>query len=173
LLYNGEVSWQTTWQLNQWAGIGLNWNDKIEWNSNGSIGHNFTQYSSTRFNKLKVNTRYWDNELVVRWPKHVILETQCSYAFNSNAPTGVPKDVVRWNAAINFTMLRDEVGVLRLSVFDILNQNQNASAYVNRNMITTNFTNTLTQYFMATFTYNVRAAGVRKNVGGRERFFLF
>ncbi|PZR27206.1 MAG: hypothetical protein DI535_11165 [Citrobacter freundii] len=173
LLYNGEVSWQTTWQLNQWAGIGLNWNDKIEWNSNGSIGHNFTQYSSTRFNKLKVNTRYWDNELIVRWPKHVIWETQCSYAFNSNAPTGVPKDVVRWNAAVNFTMLRDEVGVLRLSVFDILNQNQNASAYVNRNMITTNFTNTLTQYFMATFTYNVRAAGTKKSVGGRERFFLF
>jgi len=173
LLYNSEISWQTTWTLNQWAGIGLNWNDKIEWNSNGSIGHNFTQYSSTRFNKLKVNTRYWDNELIIRWPKHVIWETQCSYAFNSNAPTGVPKDVVRWNAAINFTMLKDEVGVLRLSVFDILNQNQNASAYVNRNMITTNFTNTLTQYFMATFTYNVRAAGVRKSVGGREKFFLF
>jgi hypothetical protein len=173
LLYNSEISWQSTWTLNQWAGIGLNWNDKIEWNSNGSLGYNFTRYSTTRFNRLKVNTRYWDNELIIRWPKHVIWETQCSYSFNSNAPAGVPKDVVRWNAAVNFTMLKGEVGVLRLSVFDILNQNQNANAYVNRNMITSSFTNTLSQYFMATFTYNVRAAGAQKKVGGRERFFLF
>ncbi len=173
LLYNSEISWQSTWTLNQWAGIGLNWNDKIEWNSNASLGRNFTRYSTTRFNRLKVDTRYWDNELIIRWPKHVIWETQCSYAFNSNAPAGVPKDVVRWNAAVNFTMLKGEVGVLRLSVFDILNQNQNASAYVNRNMITSSFTNTLSQYFMATFTYNVRAAGAQKKVGGKERFFLF
>jgi len=88
-------------------------------------------------------------------------------------PAGAPKEIVRWNAAVNFTMLKDEVGVLRLSVFDILNQNQNLNAYANRNMITTSQTNTLAQYFMATFTYNVRAAGVKKKVGGRERLFLF
>lgn len=173
LLYNTEISWQTTWNLGQWAGIGLNWNDKIEWNSSGSVNYNFTRYSTTRFNRLNVRSRSWDNELIVRWPKHVIWETQCSYSFNSNVPAGVPKDVVRWNAAINFTMLKDEVGVLRLSVFDILNQNQNAYAVVNRNMITSSQTNALSQYFMATFTYNVRAAGVKKKVGGRERFFLF
>ncbi|HEX2845951.1 MAG TPA: outer membrane beta-barrel protein [Chitinophagaceae bacterium] len=173
LLYNGESSWQTTWSLNQWAGIGLNWNDKVEWNSNVSLGYNFTRYSSTAFNKLKVQTRWWENELIVRWPKHVIWETQCSYNFNGNVPAGSPKEIVRWNAAVNFTMLRDETGVLRLSVFDILDQNKNISSYTSRNMINTSQTNALTQYFMATFTYNVRPAGVKKKVGGRERLFLF
>lgn len=173
LLYNGEQSWQTTWNMGQWAGIGLNWNDKFEWNSSVSFNYNFTRYSSTRFNRLNVQSRYWDNEWILRWPKHVIWETQVAYNFNSNVPAGAPKEIVRWNAAINFTMLKDEVGVLRLSVFDILNQNQSLSAYANRNMITTSQTNTLAQYFMATFTYNVRAAGVKKKVGGRERLFLF
>lgn len=173
LLYNAESSWQTTWSLNQWAGIGLNWNDKVEWNSSISAGYNFTRYSSSVFNRLKVQTRWWENELIVRWPKHVIWETQCSYNFNSSVPPGSPKEIVRWNAAINFTMLRDETGVLRLSVFDILDQNKNISSYTSRNMITTSQTNALTQYFMATFTYNVRPAGVKKKVGGRERLFLF
>lgn len=173
LLYNAESSWQTTWSLNQWAGSGFNWNDKIELNTSFSIGYNFTRYSNPIFNKLKVRTRWWDNELVIRWPKHVIWETQCSYNFNSNVPAGSPKEIVRWNAAVNFTMLRDETGVLRLSVFDILDQNKNISAYANRNMITTSQTNALTQYFMATFTYNVRPGGVKKKVGGRERLFLF
>lgn len=173
LLYNAESSWQTTWSLNQWVGSGFNWNDKIELNTSLSVGYNFTRYSNPIFNKLKVRSRWWDNELVIRWPKHVIWETQCSYSFNSNVPAGSPKEIVRWNAAVNFTMLRDETGVLRLSVFDILDQNKNISTFVNRNMITTSQTNTLTQYFMATFTYNVRPGGVKKKVGGRERLFLF
>ncbi|MET0465653.1 MAG: outer membrane beta-barrel protein [Chitinophagaceae bacterium] len=173
LLYNNEASWQTTWNMGQWAGIGLNWNDKFEWNSNAYFNFNFTRYSTTRFNKLNVQTRTWENELILRWPKHVIWETQCSYSFNSNVPAGAPKEIVRWNAAVNFTMLRDEVGVLRLSVFDILKQNQNVYAFANRNMITTSQSNVLTQYFMATFTYNVRAAGVKKKVGGKDRLFFF
>lgn len=173
LLYNTEQSWQTTWTMGQWAGIGLNWNDKFEWNSSVSFNYNFTRYSSTRFNRLNVQSRYWENEWILRWPQHLIWETQVAYNFNSNVPAGAPKEIVRWNAAVNFTMLKDEVGVLRLSVFDILNQNQNLYAYASRNMITTSQTNTLSQYFMATFTYNVRAAGVKKKVGGRERLFLF
>lgn len=173
LLYNNESSWQTTWSLNHWAGIGLNWNDKVEWNSNVSMGGNYTSYSSAVFNKLKVITRWWENELVIRWPKHFIWETQCSYTFNSNVPQGAPKEIVRWNAALNITMLPGEVGVLRLSVFDILDQNKNISSYANRNMISTSQTNALSQYFMATFTYNVRPAGVKKKVGGKERLFLF
>lgn len=173
MLYNGEASWQSTLTINNWGGIGINLNDKIEWNSNIGLNYNFTRYSTTRFNKLNVQSRNWDNELVLRWPRHVIWETQCSYTLNSNVPAGVPKEIVRWNAAVNFTMLKDEAGVLRLSVFDILNQNQNAYAFVSRNMITSNRINTLSQYFMTTFTYNVRAAGAKKKVGGRERFFLF
>lgn len=173
LLYNTESSWQTTWNMGQWAGIGLNWDDKFEWNSSIYFNYNFTRYSSIRFNRLNVQSRNWENEWILRWPKHVIWETQVAYNFNSNVPAGAPKEIVRWNAAINFTMLKDEAGVLRLSVFDILNQNQNVYAYANRNMITTSQTNTLTQYFMATFTYNVRAAGVKKKVGGKERLFLF
>lgn len=173
LMFNSESSWQSTWGVGNWAGIGLNWNDKIELNTSYSLNLNFTRYTNPRFNKLNVTSQYWDNELVIRWPKHVIWETQCGYNFNSNVPAGTPREIVRWNAAVNFTMLRDEVGVLRLSVFDILDQNRAITSSVNRNMFTTSQANALAQYFMATFTYNVRPAGVKKKVGGRERLFLF
>ena len=173
LMFNNESSWQSTWGVGNWAGIGLNWNDKIELTTSYSINLSFARYTNPRFNKLDVTSHYWDNELVIRWPKHVIWETQCAYNFNSNVPAGAPRNIVRWNAAVNFTMLRDEVGVLRLSVFDILDQNRAINSYVSRNMITTSQANALTQYFMATFTYNVRPAGAKKKVGGRERLFLF
>ena len=173
LLFNGENSWQTTWNLNQWMGIGLNWNDKIELNTSYNFGYNFTRYTSTVFRKLEVRNHSLNNELIVRWPKHVIWETQANYSYNGNLPAGYDKNIVRWNAAINFTMLKDETGVLKLSVFDILNTNKGLSMYASRNMTTSSQTNALTQYFMATFTYNIRPFGAKRKVGGRERLFYF
>ncbi|MES2773436.1 MAG: TonB-dependent receptor [Bacteroidota bacterium] len=172
LLFNAESSWQNTWNLQQWNGVRLNWDDKFEWNMDYSIGFNFTRYSSARFKNLDVTTHDFSNEFVLRYPKHVIWETKINYSYNGNIGGGLPKDQLRWNAGINFTMLKDEVGVLSLSVFDILKRNRNISANVNRNMITTTKGNVLAQYFMATFTYNIRAAGMKKKVGG-SRLLMF
>ena len=173
LLYNGETSWQSTSSFNNWLGMNLNWNDKIEFNSSYSTRFSFTDYTNPVFNKLKVNSHYWENEVIVRAVKHVILETQFSQDYNGSIPAGLPKESLKWNAAINFTMLKDEVGVLKLAVNDILNRNNSVYAYANRNVITTSSTNILSQYFLATFTYNIRAAGVKKKVGGKERLFFF
>ncbi len=173
LLYNGENSWQDTYNLQQWAGVQLNFNDKFEWNSNGSTGYNFTSYSSSAFSKLEVRNYDVSTELILRIPKHVIWESTINYVTNGSVIPGLPTSYVRWNAAINFTMLKDEKGVLRLSVFDILNNGNSINTRAGSNVITTSQTNILTRYFMATFTYNIRAiGGAKKKVGG-ERLFLF
>jgi hypothetical protein len=111
--------------------------------------------------------------MIVRVPKHIIWETSVNYSTNGSSVPGVPKNYTRWNAAINFTMLKDEKGVLKISVFDILNQGNSINTNVNRNLISINQTNVLARYLMATFTYNIRTiGGAKKKVGG-ERLFLF
>ena len=81
--------------------------------------------------------------------------------------------MLRWNAAINLTMLKNDAGVIKLSVNDILARNNSIWVNANRNVVTTSQNNILGRYFMATFTYNVRPAGMKKKVGGRERLFMF
>ncbi|HLG39013.1 MAG TPA: outer membrane beta-barrel protein, partial [Chitinophagaceae bacterium] len=173
LFFNTTSSWQTTFIYNHWFGAGLNLNDKFEWNVNYSFAKNFTRYTSDHFKKLNVSSYDLGTDLVLRWPKHLIWETQFGYAHNGSIPAGLAKNTLRWNAALNITMLKDEVGVLKLYVNDILKRNQSISVNAVRNTITTTRGNILGQYFMATFSYNVRAAGVKKRIGGRERFFLF
>jgi len=174
LLFNNSSSWQSTFYLGNRASLNLNWNDIVEFNNSFSTNQNFTKYTNDRFKKLTINYRFLENELIIRWPKHVIWETQTNYTYNSGVPAGSQKEVTIWNAAVNFTFLKDETGVLKLSVFDILDQAKNIkNTYASRNMITTSQTNILSQYFLVTFTYNVRAAGVKKKIGGRERFFFF
>ena len=174
LFYNDVASLQNTFNFNNWVGIRMNFNDKIELNSTISKGYNFTNYSSSNFRKVNIEYTWVDNEVVIRWPKHVIWETTLNYDYNSNMPPGTSKGVVRWNAAVNYTMLKSEALVLKLYVFDLLKTNRNLYSYVNRNMITVNQTNTLAQYGLATLTYNVRPYGsAKKKEGGRERLFLF
>jgi predicted ester cyclase len=173
LVFNGETSYQQSYNMQQWGGVGFNFNDKFEWNNNGSVGVNFTDYTSKQFKKLQIWNYNLSTEMIVRMPKHVIWESSVNYSNNGSTVPGLPKTYVRWNAAINFTMLKDEKGVLRLSVFDILNQGSQVNASANRNMISTYQTNVLSRYLMATFTYNIRAiGGAKKKVGG-ERLFLF
>ena len=134
---------------------------------------NFTKYTSANFKKLNVSNYNLNNELVLRWPKHFIWETQVGYSYNGSIPAGMPKEIVRWNAALNLTMLKNEAGVLKFAINDILDRNNNIWVSANRNTITTSEGNILGRYFLATFTYNVRPAGVKKKVGGRERLFMF
>jgi len=173
LLYNGSNSSQTTFQINQWAGFGLNFNDKFEWNCNGNLGSNFTNYSNESFKKLTSTTYSLYNEIIVRYPKHVIWETSLAYDYNGNVPAGYLKDSYLCNFAINFTMLKNERGILKITAFDLLKSNSYVSYYASRNTITSSQSNILPRYFMATFTYNIQTiGGAKKKVGG-ERLFLF
>jgi hypothetical protein len=173
LLFNGIESWQTTFIYNHWFGAGLNLNDKFEWNISYGFGKNFTHYTSPYFQKLNVGNYDAGTDMVLRWPKHLIWETQLNYSYNNRIPAGMPRETVRWNAALNITMFKNEVGVLKLFVNDILNRNNSISVNVNRNIVTTSRNNILGRYFLATFTYNVRPAGAKKRVGGRDRLFMF
>ncbi|HEX7845081.1 MAG TPA: outer membrane beta-barrel protein [Chitinophagaceae bacterium] len=173
MIFNSINSLQTTFNYNHWFGVGMNLNDKFEWNANYSFGKNFTRNSNPAFKKLNVFNQYFSNEFVLRMPKHLIWETQVNYSYNGSIPAGMPKNMLRWNAALNITMLKGEVGVLKFAVNDILNRNNNIWVNANRNVVTTSESNILGRYFLATFTYNVRAAGTKARVGGREKFFLF
>ncbi|MFN4975997.1 MAG: hypothetical protein ACK5GV_12185, partial [Bacteroidota bacterium] len=52
--------------------------------------------------------------------------------------------------------LKNKAGELRLSCFDVLKQNLAISSSASANQIVNTRTNNLTQYFMLTFTYNLR-----------------
>jgi hypothetical protein len=173
IFFNDVSAWQTQYNFNVWVGLMLNWNDKVELNSTYGPSYSSTEYTTSKLREINITYQWLENEFILRWPKRVIWETQTNYTFNSAAPQGTPKGILRWNAAFNLTMLKDDVGVLKVSVFDILDRNRNITSYAYRNVLFSSQTNALPQYFMVTFTYNVRAAGVKKKVGGRERLFFF
>ncbi|RYY68220.1 MAG: hypothetical protein EOO13_12900, partial [Chitinophagaceae bacterium] len=73
-----------------------------------------------------------------------------------------------WNAAIGKKFLKNRVGELKLSVFDLLKQNQAISRTVENGIITDVQSLVLQQYFMLTFTYNLKNFGTPKRAANND-----
>jgi hypothetical protein len=103
-----------------------------------------------------------------------ILASDFDYTYNGLS-SGYNASVPLWNPSIAKQFLKNRAGELRLTCFDLLNQNQSVSRSINGLSTTDSRTNVLTQYFLLTFTYNLRRfAGAQQKMpsfmgGGRNR----
>jgi hypothetical protein len=64
-----------------------------------------------------------------------------------------------WNMSAGKKLLKYQKGELRLSVFDLLKQNRSIARNINETYIEDSYNEVLRQYFMLTFTYNLRNFG--------------
>ncbi len=95
---------------------------------------------------------------------------------NSGLAAGFNQNYWLWNAAIGKKFLKKKAGELKLSVFDLLKQNQSITRTVTGAYIEDAQSQVLQQYFMLTFTYSLKNFGVaaKQSMGsgdGRERMF--
>ncbi len=97
------------------------------------------------------------------------LQNDVSYQANSGLSAGFNQKYSLWNAAIGKKFLKNKVGELKLSVFDLLKQNQSIVRTVDARYIEDAHSQVLQQYFLLTFTYNLKNFGVAaKPTGKRE-----
>ncbi|GAI92476.1 unnamed protein product, partial [marine sediment metagenome] len=83
LLINNTVSNVTSYSVGPNVSLSLNWNDVIEMKPMYSPSISRTQYTDPSFENLKVMTHYLENELIIRWPKKIVWETNVGYRYNS------------------------------------------------------------------------------------------
>ena len=74
-----------------------------------------------------------------------------------------------WNASVGKKFLKNNAAELKLSVFDLLKQNQSVIRTVTANYIEDAQYNVLQQYFMLTFTYNLKNFGTGKPEAEEDR----
>ncbi|MBA2498309.1 MAG: outer membrane beta-barrel protein [Chitinophagaceae bacterium] len=172
LVVNSRESYVTTLGMGPSVNTGVNFNDKVEWNIRYNRNFNFSNYENDDFNDLEINTHYLNSDLVIRWPKNFVLETNLQYRYNDQVAPGIQPTVTLLNGGLTYLFLKDQKGQLKLSVHDLLNDNINVWRSTRENLITDRQLNNLQRYYLLTFTYNIRDFKAGK-VGGTQRFFLF
>jgi hypothetical protein len=85
-----------------------------------------------------------------------IIAGDFDYTYSGNHSAGYNTSVPLFNPSIAKLFLKDNAGELRLSVFDLFNQNQSVTRTVTGNTIQDQRSNVLQRYAMLTFTYNLR-----------------
>jgi outer membrane receptor protein involved in Fe transport len=89
--------------------------------------------------------------------KGLVLNTDVNYNQYLGLGQGFDQQYILWNAYLGYKFLKKQAGELKLSVFDILNQNNAIGRTVTETYVEDSITNVLKRYFMLTFTYTLRA----------------
>lgn len=178
MVINSRKSHVTTLSISPSIRGGINLMDKVEANLTYGRAFNNTYYENRDFSSLQVNSQYIYGDLVVRLPKKLVWEVSIDNRYNSQAAPGIQKTISILNAGLTYLFLKDDKGMLKFSVYDLLNQSRSVYRFASENYITDRQINVLQRYLMLTFTYNIRSFGAAGKgtggkVGGRQSFFVF
>lgn len=96
-------------------------------------------------------------------PWGLVVNNSINYTINTGRADGYNTNVAFWNASIAKSFLKNQRAELKLSAFDMLNQNAGVNRNANQNYIEDTRYNVLQQYFLASFTFRLNKAGANAN----------
>jgi hypothetical protein len=152
------------------TGIGLasNINEFIDFNLSYSANFN----KAINNVQSQSNTKYVNQsagaQINLLSKKGWFLQNDLSNQTYTGLSEGFNQSFWLWNAAIGKKFLKSRAAELKLSVFDLLKQNQSINREVTANYIQDTQSQVLQQYFMLTFTYSLKNFG-KPPVNNRDR----
>lgn len=134
------------------SNISTKWDFTLSSNSNYNVITNTLQkqLNSSFLNqntKFKIQANPW---------KGLVFQTELNHQYYNGLSTNYNQNFLLWNAAIGYKFLKEKQADLRLSVFDILKQNNSIARNTTETYYEDVQTNILQRYFMLTFTYNLK-----------------
>lgn len=160
--------------LYQAKGIQLNPRANLSWSIDDLVtiapSYRYT-YNSTSFENYvidKTNTfrHIFKLEATTYWPKNVVLGNDFGYTYNSNIANGFQKDFYLWNVSLGYNFFNEQL-LAKVKVYDLLNQNVNATRTITPTAITDEENTVLQQYVMFSLTYKLEKFGGKKKDGNR------
>lgn len=169
----GLINTNTNYAQTATGGLGLvlssNISEKFDFtvssNSSYSNINNTLQTSSnttyfSQLSKAKVTLNPW---------KGLVLQADYTNTYYSGLTSAYNQSISLLNAAIGYKFLKNKQAELRLTVYDLLNQNNSVSRTNTDSYIQDSQTNVLNRYYMLTFTYNFKKYFEKKEVKKEER----
>jgi len=116
------------------------------------------------------------NDLAYTFWKGIRVASSLYYNYNQGLAEGYDQQFILWNASLGKKLFKRQEGEITLSAYDLLNRNTNITRSISERYIQDTQNNALQQYFLLSFTYNIRhfggGSGGRENgAGGNQRNF--
>lgn len=136
-----------------------NYKEKLDLGVTASINYNSVKYTVQSRNDNSYFTHNYSADATYTFPKGFILSTDFDYTFYTGRTDGYNQQFAMWNAGFAKQVLKNKRGEIKLSVFDILNQNTSVTRNIGSNYIEDVQNSVLQRFFMLTLTYNINRMG--------------
>jgi hypothetical protein len=173
----GMINLQKNYANNSSAGFGLvlssNISEKIDFtlssNSNYNIIRNTLNASSNseyfnQISRFSLNYIFW---------KGIVFNTELNHQFYTGLTAGYNQNYLLWNVSLAKKLFKKQQGEIKLTVYDLLDQNKSITPTVTETYTQYVKANVLQRYFMLTFTYNLRffkgGASMKDTDGGDNK----
>jgi hypothetical protein len=152
---NNEVNYQD----NKNTGITISVSSNISENIDFTVSSASSRVSNSNAINRQLNTNYFNESgkaslNLIMW-KGIVFNTALAYQANAGLAAGYNKDYLLWNVSLGKKIFKKRQGDIRLSAFDMLNQNNNIQHTVTDLYIQDSRSNTLQRYFLLVFTYKI------------------
>jgi hypothetical protein len=124
-----------------------------------NLGYKFvnsnTAYRKVDYETIQNYTHTIDATSTLRWPKKLEWELNYNYNYNTQLSEGFQKSANILNVAVSLQMLKKDRGQLKLSVYDLFDQNISIYRYASENSISTGESQILKRYLLLTYQYKL------------------
>ena len=126
---------------------------------------NTATYSVNSAQNQKYYQTVLDGNLNIQLPKLIFISSNFAYNKYQNNNLGFNQAVPLWGISTYKIFGKDKKSELRLTLNDALKKNLGINQNAYQNFVSTSVTQTLSRYFMLSYTYNMRGVktGVKNN----------
>ncbi len=142
--------------------LASNISEYIDYNISYNINYNKSNTTGGSVTKSSYTNQAIGAQLNLLSKKGWFIQNDISNQMYKGLSSGLNQNYVLWNAGIGKKFLKNQAGELKLTVFDLLKQNQSISREVTNLYIEDTRNKVLQQYFMLTFTYSLKNFGTAK-----------
>ena len=159
-----------TYQYNLGIALTSNISEYVDYNISYNAGINRAQTIGTAIS----NNNYVNQTIVVAFnllsKKGWFVQNDLTGQVYNGLSGGFDRTFTLWNASVGKKFFKNRTGEVKISVFDILKQNQSISRTITDTYIEDSQSKILRQYFMLTFSYNLKNFGKPKKPAATEEF---
>ncbi len=150
---NDKRGFQNTIALSLNQNFTANWNNKIDFSPSYNFSPSFTSYQNVDYPSFRYLTHSFNMPITITGIKHTTIEVNYNYSYNQLVAPGFQRSINLLNVAFSRFFQHQDRGEIRLSCYDLLNQNISSYRYADGNNISDIQNQILKRYFLLSYAY--------------------
>jgi hypothetical protein len=164
-LVNKTKSFTRNYGLGETLGFNMNIKDKLDLNLSSTSTYTFARYSQQPDQNGDYFTQVFSVEPTYTTKSGWVIGSDFDYTMYRGQAAGYNQTIPLLNASISKLLFKNKAGEIKLTCYDLLNENKSITRTVDQNYIEDIRTTVLQRYVMLTFTYNLRKFGQQQMPG--------